>query len=645
MAKKFLIILLIFPIFIFSRPLKYSEINPVMDHVFEYHIEYKSLNEKLVQRTFKIYIEQFDSAKIYLLESEVQPYLEMSSKNAKMILHNIKNDDYSDFIKLNELFVTSINRFRSNRPNIQKSLMLNEINGDVKINSSSFAKNVNELEKKQTQAIYRFYQVQKRRSNILDDEKKNRVFALLENKMSRNENRYLNQNESDSATFILKSMTKSLDAHTCFFSEEEAYEMRLALEKEFEGVGLVLTESIDGVVVTDIIKNSPAEKSGKIQVNDVIVEIDGENVQPYAFEDVMKLMKKENSNDIILGFKRASENKEHHLKVRLQRQPISMDEQRLTYSYEQYGDGIIAKLDLKSFYESSNGATSEKDILKALRELRQKGNVRGMVLDLRENSGGFLSQAIKVASLFLSNGVVVISKNFKGDIRYLRNLDPRAFYKGPLIILTSKLTASASEIVAAALQDYGVALVVGDQTTFGKGSIQYQTVTDKNADVFYKVTVGKYYTVSGKGTQIRGVEADIVIPSNYSAYKIGEKYLEYPLENDSVKAAYDDKLSDLEPKIRLWFKQNYLPSLQRKVSFWQKMMPLLKENSLYRQKSDPNMRNYLKKQEYLKAKVEGRKTDINYQDPGVEDLQLQESINILKDMILLEAESRKAAGF
>ena len=240
--------------------------------------------------------------------------------------------------------------------------------------------------------------------------------------------------------------------------------------------------------------------------------------------------------------------------------------------------------------------------------------------------------------------LVVISKNSKDEMRYLRTIEGEAFYNGPLIILTSKLSASASEIVAQALQDYGVALIVGDKTTFGKGSIQYQTITDKNADYFYKVTVGKYYTVSGKTTQIVGVQADIVVPSNFSAFKIGEKYLKYPLKSDKVKAMYSDKLSDVNGKIKAWFRQNYIPNLQKKVTFWQKLLPTLKENSQNRLAKDPDFQKFLKRQEQIKAKINGEDIVIEQLDIKVEDLQMQEASYILKDMIMIESQMRQAAG-
>ncbi|NGX30514.1 MAG: Tail-specific protease [Candidatus Anoxychlamydiales bacterium] len=646
MKKIFLIILLI-PFCIFSKPLNLNEINKVMDQIFEYHVEFKEYNEIIISRSFKLYIDHFDPLKIYLMEEEIEPYINMDENSANLVLQRVQNGDFSDYIELNQIFQKSIIRARNLRREITKPLILNEINVKKSTSdTSSYAKSFNELVNRQKNSLINFYFNQKRRSKIDTQDKKQKVFALLERKLFRNEALYLeNVNDNIISQNILKALTRSLDAHSYFFTEDEADQMRLSLEKEFHGVGIVLTESIDGVIVTDLINNSPAKKSEIIKVNDILTEINGKSVEYVSFDKVMKKMKSKDSSEILLGFKRIlDDGSTSFWKVKLEREPISMDDQRLTYSLEPFLNGVIAKLDLTSFYENSNGITSEKDIKKALRTIKKENNLLGVILDLRENAGGFLSQAIKVTALFIKNGVVVISKNSQDEMRYLRNIEGEAFYNGPLVILTSKLSASASEIVAAALQDYGVALIVGDKTTFGKGSIQYQTITDKSADYFFKVTVGKYYTVSGKTTQIEGVQADIVVPSEYSPFKIGERYLKYPLKSDRVKPAYTDRLTDINGKIKLWFRHNYLPNLQKKVNFWQKMLPTLRKNSQMRVSKDPIFQSFLKKQDQIKLKIKGEDIQISADDFSTVDLQMTEASNILKDMIVIESDLRKASG-
>ncbi len=178
-----------------------------------------------------------------------------------------------------------------------------------------------------------------------------------------------------------------------------------------------------------------------------------------------------------------------------------------------------------------------------------KGKLLGLVLDLRNNPGGYLTQAVKVAGLFISDGVVVVSKYSNGEIQYYRDLDGNPQYTGPLVVLTSRLTASAAEIVAQALQDYGVALVVGDDRTYGKGTIQAQTVTDTGASSYFKVTVGEYFTPSGKSPQLTGVKSDVLLPGPYSKTKVGEKYLDHPIAADHIAPSFNDDLKDIDAQI------------------------------------------------------------------------------------------------
>lgn len=633
------------------QPLKIDDISKVMERFFSYHIENKELNTTIVRRCMKLYIEQFDPDKSYLLQSEVAPYLNMSEAQAKQIMGRLKNRDYSDFFALNGLMQEAVIRAQSARVFLAREMAEGAGSYDLGGNFSNFPKNEKELIDRQKNRMARFFAFHQARTSLDSVERKRKVFELFEKKARRSENKYLFLTNEDLPMSrevvenlltlrILKSFAKSLDTHTSFFSPEEAYEMRMSLEKQFEGVGVVLSEGVDGVMIADLIKGSPAEQSGQIRVNDLLIEIDGVPTAQAQFEDVLEMMKKKDRREMVLGFKRATGD-DDVFRVALRKRPIEMNEARIETSYEKMGNGIIGKITLHSFYENGNGISSEKDIKQAITTFREQGNLVGLVLDLRENSGGFLSQAVQVAGLFLNNGVVVISKYGKGDAHYLRNIVPKSFYNGPLVVLTSKMSASASEIVAQALQDYGVALIVGDNT-FGKGSIQYQTVTDQKADMFFKVTVGRYYTVSGRSTQIEGVIADINVPTPYAPYKIGEKYLEYPLSQDQVDPAYIDPLTDLDEKTRHLFQARYLPYTQRVVTYWKKMLPTLRKNSAYRLKNDVNFQAFLKKQEPIYARASSLQPNTVDEPAPVTkyDLQMNEAVNIVKDMIILDSEAR-----
>jgi carboxyl-terminal processing protease len=635
------------------QPLKVSDIQRVMTRLFSYHIENSEFNPTLIRRCLKLYVELFDPEKIYLLASEITPYQQITDEQAAVIKQRLESGNYADFYALNALFQRAVHRAEAMRGILAQDLLdsgIREKDSSYTLPFSKFASSEGELKERQKSRMIRFYQFHQSRTTIGSMERKAKVLALYEKKMRRIESIVLFRDgegvpftqakiENLLATRILKAFAKSLDTHTSFFSAEEAYEMRLSLEKQFQGIGIVLSEGIDGVMIADLLKGSPAALSGKIQLNDLLVEIDGQDVGSASFEEVLGFLKK-NGKDITLGLKRVED--ESFYRVTLKKTAIVMNEERIQTSVEKFGDGVIGKIALHSFYEGSDGVSSEKDMREAIQAMRLQGNLKGLILDLRENSGGFLSQAVKVSGLFISNGVVVISKYARGEMHYLRSIAGRPFFDGPVVVLTSKMSASAAEIVAQALQDYGVGIVVGDERTFGKGSIQYQTVTDENADMFFKITVGRYYTVSGRSTQIHGVIADIVVPTQYAPYNIGERYLEYPLPADAVKSAYVDTLADLDETTQKIFQKRYLPFLQGVVPNWKKLLPQLKRNSAARLARNPEFQDFLRRSEIIRSR-QGNLPPNSIDEPiriGLDDIQTAESVNILRDMIWLDASSR-----
>ena len=385
--------------------------------------------------------------------------------------------------------------------------------------------------------------------------------------------------------------------------------------------------------IRDRLCGGPAEGCGKLQPGDRIVSVDGKSVEGSSFRHVLDVMRGPEGSSTTLGIARKdSLNRIQHLQVPLKRKKIALDDKRVDVSTQRYGDGVIGRITLHSFYEGGDGVSSEKDIRKAITDLQKNDVLHGIVLDMRDNTGGFLSQAIKVSGLFIKNGVVVISKYSDGEIKYYRVLDSDRLYDGPLVVLVSKGSASATEIVAQTLQDYGVAIVVGDEKTYGKGTIQHQTVTDVGSNAFFKVTVGRYYTPSGKSTQGDGVISDIVVPTSLHYTEIGENFLDFPLEADCVEAAFNDPLSDIDPFARRWFSKYYTPTLQERETRWTTHLTLLKKNSEERIAQNKNYQHFLQS---IKDKVDSTSTTIE-----MNDLQIEESINIIKDMIYFDTNSR-----
>jgi carboxyl-terminal processing protease len=635
----FPLLLLVFAFQSGNFQLKKEDVRKTMEQMLAYHVEYKEFSPLIARRSLKVYIEQFDPDRTYLLSSEAKPYQEPKDEKIKSVVQKYYRDDLSEYEKLNKTIQASITRARTYREKIEEELIASE---EEPQNSGGsyvdYARNEKELRERIKKQLVRVLWIEKYASNIsqLTQEQRKKIFSLWEKRFARMENPYLSGGKADHYLYMhtLKAMAKSTDAHTSFYSPEEAYEMRTSLEKQFQGIGVVLRESIDGVVVHDMIKGGPAERCGLISVGDLVVEINGRSVEGIAYEEVLTRLQGEGKDKIQIGLRRQTGVTSKTQLVELKREKIVMQDDRVQYSFERFGDGIIGKISLPSFYESGEGSSCEMEMRDALRALKRQGNLLGLVLDMRDNSGGFLNQAVKVAGLFVTSGVIVISKYAHGETQYLRDLDGRSFYKGPMIILTSKGSASAAEIVAQALQDYGTGLVVGDERTYGKGTIQYQTVTDSAATSFFKVTVGRYYTVSGRSTQIEGVKADIVVPTAYSVLNIGERYLEFPLKNDRIPSAYTDPLTDVDPRNKPWFQKNYLPHIQKKLSLWTQMLPSLQANTAYRLTQNKDYTLFLKVIEEEKGRLSFAPTSKD--NWGVEDLQMTEAVSILKDMVILK---------
>lgn len=603
-----------------------------MEEIFNYHVEFKELTPLVVQRSLRLYIEQFDPEKVYLLKSEVKPFLELTDVQIRHIQTGFQKDNFDYFAALHKLIETAIERSREFRAAEEEALIqTSAIKKKQKPHRArlDYAANLSQLRMRNKDEVLKFLKNASTRPDFsYDDEKiKSKAFRFYEKKVRIKERKYFvdkgNEEEMEHriALHILKAMTRSLDAHSAYYSPQEAFDLRSSLQKQFDGIGIVLTENFDGVFVAELVDGGPAKKSKKIKVGDQLLGVDGIVVEHESFEVILETLLGPHNSLVSLELLRKNKRKS----VALHRERITMEGERLSFEFEPFADGVIGKIQLPGFYDNGSGLNAELDLREALRFLKKRGKLNGLVIDMRENSGGFLSQAVKIASLFVARGVIVISQYSDGEVRYFRDLDGRLLYDGPLVILTSKLSASATEIVAQALQDYGQALVVGDSRTFGKGSMQYQTVTDEDARRFFKVTVGRFYTVSGRSNQIKGVQADIVVPSLFSPYKIGERYLEFPLSNNCLKFSLYDNLNSPQKK-SLKSSKDCIPYLERRETVWRKMIPQLKINSERRLHNNKNFQLFLKK-------IDPNEPTIKKKNYGADDLQMIEAVNIVKDMV------------
>lgn len=628
-----------------------SDVKNVMEDLFVYHVQYKQMQPEVMKRAFYFYIEQFDIIKGYLTEQEVETYLNPSSQMLSDAVDRYHNHDLYYFEQLQVTIQGAIVRARQNRADFKSQVEKNVTTQNYSTNQyelgTNYPRNEGALIMRQQSHMERFIYVQEKSSSyVVTYQDYQKMFIYYENRMREFEsNHYIDpslQNaeelqEHKVTLHALKAFARSLDAHSAFYSPEEIRGMQSSLSKGFYGIGLVLQRDYRGITVREILKDGPAAKISQIQEGDEIVAINNKKLDKLEYREVVELLEGGANTQITLTIRKGGSSSTDVQSVTVNREKVALSSRMIESSIEPYEDGIIGKITLNSFYNNQQGSSSASDMKRAIEAFKQQGNLKGIVLDLRQNTGGFLVEAVEVAGLFITNGVVVAAKFSDGKIHYLRDLNGKVTFSGPLVILTSRLTASSSEITAGSLQDYGRAVIVGDPRTFGKGSIQYQTLTLPKAKHYYKVTIGRYYTVSGKSPQLEGVKADIMVPSCYYKERLGEQYLTHALEKDSIEPAYVDPLSDLDPKAKEIFQKFYMPTIQKKSDTWAKAMPELKKNSTRRLSKNPEFQAFMKQ-------MSGEGSS-NYELST--DVQMEEAVYVLKDMIQIQnktSQKEKAAA-
>jgi carboxyl-terminal processing protease len=361
-------------------------------------------------------------------------------------------------------------------------------------------------------------------------------------------------------TSIAEAFARALDPHTSYLSPESFEDLQIHMKLSLEGIGATLSSDNGFTVIEELIPGGGAERSGLLMPKDKVIAVAQEGEKPVDVVDmdlrsVIRMIRGRKDTRVTLTILRQGKRTER-FDATIVRDKIDIKDQEAKITYEtrtangrQYRFGVI---DLPSFYGDETGKKSCYEDLKGLLGEAKRRRVDGIVLDLSRNGGGLLGEAVRLAGLFLGTGGIVATKDSRGRVTILANgsaaaeaesdtrrvtaypaEDPRALYTGPLVVLTSRLSASASEIVAGALKDYRRAVIVGADHTFGKGSVQELSPLPGGMGIM-KVTRGLYFLPGGKSTQKMGVEADVRLPMPFMYEEIGETELDYPLPVQSI---------------------------------------------------------------------------------------------------------------
>ncbi|MFW2366055.1 MAG: carboxy terminal-processing peptidase [Desulforhopalus sp.] len=353
---------------------------------------------------------------------------------------------------------------------------------------------------------------------------------------------------------FFNSITRAFGPHTNYIPPASKEQFDINMRGSLEGIGALLREDDGLIKVIRIIPGSASSRQGRLKAEDVILQVAQEGEEPVditdmRLRDAVRLIRGPKGEAVTLTVKKSDGSVET---IRIIRDVVQIEETFVKSTILESDDGRkTGYIFIPSFYRDfegtrngAKGRNSTDDTRKALLELKAK-NVDGIVLDLRDDGGGALVDAVDITGLFIESGPVVQVKNSFGDERILSDNEERVYYDGPLVVLVNKFSASASEIVAAALQDYKRAAIIGGKHTHGKGTVQTIINLNENIPLLHlrkyedlgalKVMIQKFYRVNGSSTQYKGVEPDIVLPDLFEHIKSGERYLDYSLPWDSIE--------------------------------------------------------------------------------------------------------------
>jgi carboxyl-terminal processing protease len=356
----------------------------------------------------------------------------------------------------------------------------------------------------------------------------------------------LKSTDDKTFTIFVNSITQTMDPYTEFFPPVEKRYFDEQLKGSFFGIGASLQYEEGNIKIASLLSGSPAWKSQQLEVGDIIVKVaQGQDsaveLTGYLVEDAVKLIRGKKGTQVTLTLRK----KDGSLKtLMLVRDKIEQDETFARSAVIQEGTSKVGYIYLPEFYadfEDPNGHRSAADVTKEVIKLKA-AKVDGIVIDLRNNGGGSLYDVVQIAGLFIDEGPIVQVKDKAGKPLVMRDKDNGILYDGPLTVLVNEFSASASEIFAAAIQDYGRGVVIGSTSTYGKGTVQRSIGVDlesnTNPDLgSVKLTLQKFYRINGGSTQLRGVVPDIIIPDEYEYYKFRERDNENAMPWDEVSKA------------------------------------------------------------------------------------------------------------
>ena len=525
------------------------------------HYDPKIINDDFSIKVYDEFIEAIDSQKRFLLESDI----EMLSKYRLLIDDQINSSDITFFNTAYEALINRISEVEEFYEEILDEPFNFNIDEEINLDyeNLNYATNLNDLKnlwrKRLKLSALDAYAAKK---EINDDKSDSEKSQTKTDEEIENESRssikdnlkdFFQFNSelerSDWFSIYLNSIVTQYDPHTTYLAPEAKEVFDQNISGKFQGIGARLSKTKQQVEIVEIIIGGPVWRDNLLNVGDIIISVaQSEDEEPteislMKLSDATDLIKGEKGTKVYLTVKRVDGGVEQ---VVVTRDVVELEE---TYAKSSIINDDLSKyglINLPRFYvdfDDYGERNAATDLKKEILNLKSKG-INGLILDLRNNGGGSLKTVVDITGFFIEKGPVVQVKSIGGRKEVLRDNDPSILWDGPLVVLVNEFSASASEILAAALQDYNRAVILGSKQTYGKGTVQ--NIVDLNNVISgntygdlgsLKITTDKFYRVNGGSTQLEGVKSDIIFPNRYSYIDIGEKDLENPLSWDKIDPA------------------------------------------------------------------------------------------------------------
>ena len=546
-----------------GQALSCGDVNKLTKEFFARHLEYDHYTNELSKRTLDRLIKIWDPGKMYFLKSDVDSF---TKKYATKIDDLVKRKKCTH---IDDIFSVYTKRYKEVQPIIDKYIEQKHdftIDEYITIDSDKIDFSPTSAEREERWRKRVKFQIKEKKSSV----KMAKAKTLLKKryKLARKRNKEIDYDKV--IEYFLSAFSSSLDPHTDYMSPDQLESFRINTKLSLDGIGALLRAEDGFTVIQRLVPGGAAAKTKKIKNKDKIIAV-GQGKSPPVdiidmdLNEVVKLIRGKGGTTVMLTILRETPTGNKRLNIPVIREKIQLNDRAAKSAVikTDYVTAAGAKtpykvgvVHLPSFYidfqararKIANYRSSTKDVLREIEKIKKTNKLDALIVDLRNNGGGALDESVDLTGLFIKKGPVVQIKG-SGSTMVHEDNDAAIYYTGPLVVLINKQSASASEIFAGAIKDYKRGLIVGDKSTFGKGTVQ--NLVDISPEVgAMKVTISKFYRPLGSSTQLNGVPSDITIPSITDSLEIGEKYYDYALTWKKVRPKRFKQLDQMKVDLK-----------------------------------------------------------------------------------------------